>query len=260
MELKPIKIDITTYPNELHSILSGCNQYDNSCSSEARVIFIDKDNGYFLKSAQKGLLKREATMTQYFHSKGLSANVLAYISDAKDWLLTEKIHGDDSATAIYLECPERLVDLFAERLVFLHSLDYSDCPIQSHTKSYLEEAHQHYENGHFDRTQIAKKGYSTAEEAYHIIKEQGHLLKTETLIHGDYCLPNVIIKNWIFAGFIDLELSGVGDRHRDIFSATVTFRINFKTDKYNQRFIDAYGRDKIDENILRVVAAVEVFG
>ena len=36
--------------------------------------------------------------------------------------------------------------------------------------------------------------------------------------------------------------------------------LNLHTNDYRERFIDAYGRDKIDEEILRVVAAVEVFG
>ena len=66
MELKPIEIDITTYPGELHPILSNGKFYDSSCSPEARVIFIDKDGGYFLKSAPKGKPEREATMMRYF--------------------------------------------------------------------------------------------------------------------------------------------------------------------------------------------------
>jgi kanamycin kinase len=39
-----------------------------------------------------------------------------------------------------------------------------------------------------------------------------------------------------------------------------TLNWNLKTDKHRERFFDVYGRGKIDENILRVVAAVEVFG
>jgi kanamycin kinase len=35
---------------------------------------------------------------------------------------------------------------------------------------------------------------------------------------------------------------------------------NLKTHKYRERFFDAYGRDRVDEELLRVVAAVEVFG
>lgn len=260
MQLKPIKIDISAYPEEVRPVLIGAKHFDSSCSPNAKVIYIDKDNGYFLKSAPKGKLERETTMTQYFHSKGLSAKVLAYVSDRSDWLLTEKIHGDDGATAKYLEQPERLCDMFAEQLLALHRTDCADCPVPNHTELYLLEAKERFAENNFDRSRITKKGYASAEEAYHIVETKGHLLKSDTLIHGDYCLPNVIIRNWKFAGFIDLELSGVGDRHRDIFAAMTTFGINFKTDKYNDRFKDAYGRDKVDEDMLRLVAAVEVFG
>ena len=108
MNLKPITIDILTYPDELRPLLSGANIYDSSCSPEAKVIFIDKDGGYFLKNAPEGSLEREALMMRYFHKKGLSAKVLSYTSEQQDWLLTEKIHGDDGISPKHLEQPERL--------------------------------------------------------------------------------------------------------------------------------------------------------
>jgi hypothetical protein len=60
-------------------------------------------------------------------------------------------------------------------------------------------------------------------------------------------------------GFIDLGSGGVGDRHVDVFWAVWTLFFNLKTDRYRERFIDAYGREKINEDMLRVVAAIEVF-
>nr|WP_279126054.1 aminoglycoside phosphotransferase [Lactobacillus taiwanensis] len=33
-----------------------------------------------------------------------------------------------------------------------------------------------------------------------------------------------------------------------------------KTSKYRDRFLDAYGRDKVNEELLKVIAAAEVFG
>jgi len=268
MTLTPINVnvDISTYPAEVQPLLYGAELYDSSCSTDARVIFIDKDCGYFLKSAPKGALEREAIMTRYFHAKGLAANVLAYLttqsyeSGGRDWLLTVKVRGDDGVAAKYLEQPERLCDIFAERLAILHSTDYTDCPIMNHTELYIEDVKQRYHTGNYDHERIAKKGYATAEEAFRIVESCGHLLRTDTLLHGDYCLPNIIFDDWRFSGFIDLDLGGVGDRHRDLFAAMTTFRLNFKTDEYNKRFFDAYGRDKIDEDLMRIVAAAEVFG
>ena len=46
----------------------------------------------------------------------------------------------------------------------------------------------------------------------------------------------------------------------DVFWGIWSLRYNLKTDKYRERFIDAYGRGRIDEDMLRIVAACEVFG
>jgi len=261
MNLKPINIDISAYPAELQALLSDASLYDSSCSVEARVIFIEKDGGYFLKSASKGNLEREATMMRFFHEKGLSANVLAYISDEQDWLLTEKIHGDDCIAATYLEQPERLCDIVAEQLVMLHEIDFTNCSFMSHTEQNLAMATRNKQNGTYDKTRFPDSwGYTSEDEAWEVIVKLGGLLKTDTLLHGDYCLPNIILNNWEFSGFIDLGQSGVGDRHFDLFWGMWSLSWNLKTDKYRERFFDAYGRGKIEEDMLRLVAAVEVFG
>ena len=260
MILKPIQVDVEEYPAELRPLLSGAKLYDSSCSPEARVIFVDKDSGYYLKSATHGALEREAVMTKYFHGKGFAAEVVSYLSDGRDWLLTAKIHGDDCTAAKYLEQSERLCELYAERLALLHVEDYKDCPIQNHTERYLAKMEQNKIADSFDKSHFPDSfGYRSAEEAWAVVEKYGHLLNTDTLLHGDYCLPNVILDDWRFSGFIDLDNAGVGDRHVDVFWGIWTLWFNQKTNKYRERFIDAYSRDKVDKDALRVVAAAEVF-
>ena len=260
MILTPINIIPAEYPAELLPLLSGAKLYDSSCSREASVVFIDKDGGYFLKSAPKGKLEREAALTRYFHGKGLSAEVLSYISGERDRLLTAKIHGDDCTAAKYLEQPKRLCDIYAERLALLHAEDFTGCPIQNHTELYLAKAAENKRADTFDKSQFPDSfGYKSAAEAWAVVEKHGHLLKTDTLLHGDFCLPNIILNNWKFSGFIDLDCGGVGDRHVDIFWGIYTFWFNLKTNKYRERFIDAYGRSNIDEDMLRIIAAIEVF-
>ena len=82
----------------------------------------------------------------------------------------------------------------------------------------------------------------------------------EVLLHGDYCLPNIMLDNWRFSGFIDVGNGGVGDRHVDLFWGAWTLNFNLGTDKYRERFFDAYGRDKLEPDKLRTIAAFEVFG
>jgi len=262
MTLTPIDIDISTYPADFHPFLVGAKIFDSCCSQQAKVIFIDKGAGYFLKSAPKGKLERQATMTKYFHSKGLSSNVLAYISaDDLDWLLAEKISGEDCTSPKHLAQPEQLVDIIAERLVLLHGMDYAGCPAQNHTEWLFATAEHNYKNETYNKSEFPDSfGYKTPEEAWAVVQNHGHLLRSDTLLHGDYCLPNIMLDNWQFSGFIDLDNSGIGDRHVDIFWVLWSLIWNLKTDKYRDRFIDAYGRDKVDEDMLKIVAAFEVFG
>jgi kanamycin kinase len=69
-----------------------------------------------------------------------------------------------------------------------------------------------------------------------------------------------MLENWRFSGFIDLDGAGIGDRHIDLFWGRWSLGFNLGTYEYSDRFFDPYGRDKINEDALRVVAAAEVFG
>ncbi|MDR1706244.1 MAG: aminoglycoside 3'-phosphotransferase [Clostridiales bacterium] len=262
MTVTEVAIDIDEYPAELRPLLTGAKLYDSSCSPEARVIFIDKDAGYFLKIGRAADLNREYELTRYFHDKGLAAKAVDYRSDSeRGYLITQKLPGGDCIAAKYLEQPIRLAELLGERLALLHSLDCSGCPVQNHTETYLAKAKRNYAADTFDRSHFPDSfGYLSAEEAWGVVEKQGHLLRTDTLLHGDYCLPNIMLDDWRFSGFIDLDSGGVGDRHVDIFWGVWSLRFNLKTDIYRERFIDAYGRGTVDEEMLRVVAAAEVFG
>lgn len=261
MNRKNIQISIENYPVRFRPLLEGASVYDSSCSPQARVIFIDRDSGYYLKSSAKGTLKVEAELTQYFHRKGLAAEVLAYEASAKDWLLTERVPGEDATHAAWLADPKRLCDTIAELLRTLHNANADDCPVQNRTLTYLETAERNYKAGMFDPSIFpAQWGTPTAEEAWSYIQKNKHLLKNDTLLHGDYCLPNIMLQNWRFSGFIDLGNGGVGDRHIDLFWGAWSLMYNLKTDAYRDRFYDAYGRDQIDPDILKLVNIIEMFG
>ena len=245
-------------PRELERFTEGAKIYDSSSSPQARVYFIDKDGGYYLKTAEKGELEREAKLTRYFHEKGLSASVLAYVSADIDFMLTERVRGEDMTHGKYLAEPKRLCDTLASLLRGLHETEFSACPVQDRTVSYLATAEKNCRAGLYDLSFAPE--FATADAAYAFLQKNAHLLENEVLLHGDYCLPNVMLDGWRFTGFIDVGNGGVGDRHTDIFWGAWTLNFNLGTDEYRARFIDAYGRDKIDEEKLRVIAAAEVFG
>lgn len=248
-------------PQEIRRFVSGAKIYDSSCSPEAKVYFIERDNGYYLKQAAKGTLETESKMTAYFYSKGIGPQVESYISDESDWLLTAAVVGEDCVHEDYLRDEKRLCDTLAQELRKLHELDYEGCPVPDRVASYLATAEKNYRNGHCDMSLFADSfSYRSPEEAHDILIAGKDALQSRVLLHGDYCLPNIILDDWKLSGFVDVGCGGVGDRHIDIFWGAWTLRFNLKTDKYRDRFLDAYGRDKVDESLLEVVAAAEVFG
>lgn len=251
-------------PRELDALTRGARIYDSSCSSEARVLFLDRDGGYYIKSAPAGSLKKEAEMTEFFHSKGLSAEVLGYIGDkdGRDWLVTSRIEGEDLTHPTCLADPKRLCDTLAETLRYLHSLDFKGCPVMDRMADYFALAERNYKGGVFDKGLFGDEQFKdmSADEAWKILCDGRELLHSDTLIHGDYCLPNVMYKDWKFSGFIDLGNGGVGDRHVDVFWGAWTLGFNLHTDAYRERFFDAYGRDAIDMDALCIVEIAETFG
>lgn len=248
-------------PAEFVRFAAGATIYDSSCSPEARVWLIDRDGGYYLKKNRAGELAREATMTDYFHKKGMGAEVLAYRTDAHDWLLTAAVAGEDCTHRTYRDDPRRLCDTIATRLRALHEVDFSDCPVTDRTGEFLRLAEENHRTGNYDPSHFPDSfGYASAEEAYAVLCAGKGGLKRDVLIHGDYCLPNIMLDEWRFSGFIDLGNAGVGDRHIDLFWGAWTLWFNLKTDEYRDRFYDAYGRDRVNTELIRTVAAAEVFG
>ena len=247
-------------PDFFAPYISGATLYDSSCSCDAKVIFIDKGCGYYLKIAPKGALFNESIMADYFHKKGLSCAALEYVSLDRDYLLTERVSGEDCTYKAYLDEPKRLAGVIGESLAMLHSLDFSDCPIKNRISTYFDFAEENYKKGICDLS-FFDSCYCkiTADDAWRMASEVKDLLKCDTLLHGDYCLPNIMLKKWKLSGFIDLGCGGVGDKHIDLFWGAWTLNFNLKTDRFRDVFFDAYGREAIDFGILRAIGAIECF-
>ena len=257
-----IEMNPAEFPDEIQGYLRGADLYDSSCSPEARVWYIERDGGLFLKRYAAGRLKSEAVMTDYFHSRGRSAEVLSFIqTDRYDYLLTRRIPGEDCTHPMYTAEPERLCEITATELRKLHEIRADDCPVTNRLETYKASVIQ----GHAKRKYEPElfRGlweFSSAQEAWAEAAQGLPLLKSEVLIHGDYCLPNLLLDKWHFTGFIDVGAAGIADRHIDLLWGIWTLTFNLHSTRYSDRFMDAYGREAIDPDLLRCVAAMEMIG
>lgn len=249
-------------PAAVEHLLNGATLYDSSCSTEARVYYIDRGGGLFLKTAAAETLRTEASMTAYFHKLGLSAEVLLYCSEAgKDWLITRRILGEDCLDAKYLSDPKRLCETTATLLRMLHETPATGCPVPNRNNTYTANVRKGFDGSHYEpELFVGLWEFSSFAEARTVAEAGFSALKSEALLHGDYCLPNVILRDWRLSGFIDLGNAGIGDRHIDLLWGIWTLNYNLKTTKWTDRFLDAYGREQVEAEKLRAVAAMELVG
>ncbi|WP_127530411.1 aminoglycoside 3'-phosphotransferase [Paenibacillus kobensis] len=229
MKRTEVAFDVETVPSSIRPYIKGAAVYDSSCSEDAKTLYISGSERAFLKISSKGSLEREYRMTNFLHRHLVAPRAIAYESDSDyDYLLTESVTGEDGTAEEHIANPNKLASVFGENLRRLHSLPVEGCPYSKRTVELVDEART---NG-FDLQMLNEFNYSANDNV---------------VIHGDYCLPNIIMDDFSFKGFIDLGSGGIGDRHYDLYWGIWTLQYNLKTDRYRQVFLDAYGRSDIDE-------------
>lgn len=257
MKKTKIDIDIEKIPNEIRHLFKNATVYDSSCHSNALVYYLD--TGYYIKTDTLHELEKEANLNRLFDALGLGVEVVAYVCADRDYLVTREAVGEDLTH--FLQDPEQLCAILASSLRKLHAQPISGMPMSFRHQRYLESANGDYSGGCYDESVLTDRyTISSKEEAWNIMQANKSLLKADTLIHGDACLPNIIQNDGAFSTFIDFNLAGVGDRHIDLYWAIWSLQYNLKTSAYTDLFLDLYGRDNFNEDMLRVVAAFELFG
>ena len=86
-----------------------------------------------------------------------------------------------------------------------------------------------------------------------IVIDEKYIIDTgyHTLIHGDFCLPNILAKDNKIIGFIDLGDAGIGDPWRDYAWAIWSLEYNLKTKEYTPILLKKLGikfnKEKFDK-------------
>ena len=84
------------------------------------------------------------------------------------------------------------------------------------------------------------------------VRKPGHVL-----IHGDYCLPNVLVHDGRLSAVVDVGLAGLGNPETDLAAGVWTLQYNYGKG-HARTFLDAYGwppmSDKAIEKLRRKYA------
>ena len=76
-----------------------------------------------------------------------------------------------------------------------------------------------------------------------------------TVIHGDFCLPNILLHRSRVSGFVDLGQVTVGDPWEDYAWCLWSLEYNLKTNAYNQLLLDQIGITFDEEKYKKYVDA-----
>jgi kanamycin kinase len=249
----PIEAESLSLPDSLLKWVHGSPLYAIGGYSEAATIFVERPlspKGAFLKVSVAGTLRVAARMHTFLSTHGLAPRVIDYVSEDRDYLLVEALRGIDGTG--WLAFPQRLCVVFGRSLRRLHEVPLDGCPVGDVMTNLLARART-AEFCQSDLDVLAPFiGPSNAQMVGAEIKALAPVVQCDSVIHGDYCLPNIILDDFSLVGFIDLGDSGIGDRHLDLVTGLWTLNFNLKTSEYGSAFLDAYGLDRIDGQRLRV--------
>ena len=158
---------------------------------------------------------------RWLHGKLPVPEVLAYEKDEKyRYLLMSKIEGSVACNSYYMEHPKEMIPVLSDALKLLWSIDISGCPRKTDIDTVLSEAEYRVRNDLVDLSDtepetFGEGGFKDAEELLSWLKENKPSYEP-VLSHGDFCLPNVFIKDGKLSGLIDLGNTGTGDKWMDI--------------------------------------------
>jgi len=233
-------------PLELQELFGRAAVEDRSFSSTAKTYRLnDSGRVLFVKFASAELLDRERLMSEFLHRHGLAPAVVGYgATEESAYLVTEGLAGGDGIAAEHLAEPRKLAVVFGESLHRLHELPVDGCPVKSRDQELRRLAEIDLAAGTCDPTHIPEP---LDQAIARLHAERPH--DDQVVLHGDYCLPNILLDGFELSGFVDLGNGGIGGRHYDLYWGVFTLEYNLKSNSYKDLFLDAYGREHYDADL-----------
>ena len=235
-------------------------------NSQSRIYFLkhqDKINLY-LKINQKNLitnLEDEYHRLNWLEGRIPVPKTIAYMKESGlEYLLLTEINGTPSYKFKNEKDKKIITKILANELKKIHSIPIYNCPFDQSLHSQIirvkEIIRQKLVN--VDNFDDERKG-KTIDQLYRELIDTRPSSEDLVFTHGDYCLPNVLIKNFELSGFIDLGRSGIADRYQDLALCARSIKYNFTDPELVSIFFTEYGINTIDEDKLRFYQLLDEF-
>jgi aminoglycoside phosphotransferase len=230
----------------------------------------------FLKAGVVGgphPIEDEIARLEWMTAKGLPVpRIVEHVAHhGVQYLVTEALPGVDASAYRGAGGPRGIVATLAAAMSRLHSTPIADCPFRHDAASMVRDAAERVRAGYVDSPAVdparARRDAETQLERLIHAHETlvARQVARETIppegpvfTHGDYCLPNVIVREHPdhresadeptspgLSGFIDCGRAGVADRYRDLALCARSITRNLGS-AWIPAFFDDYGLPLLD--------------
>jgi aminoglycoside phosphotransferase len=220
----------------------------------------------FLKVADRNSdvnLRREKEVLEWLSGKISVPKVLHFEeTGANTFLLISEIKEINLADCLKIsKAKENLISDLAKRLKQIHTISTEDCPFQQTLRIKLQNARENIKNGLVDRGDFEDENIGKSAEAlFDELIESKPDDEDLVFIHGDFCLPNIIVSNGKVSGFVDWERGGIADRYQDIALLFRSFDFNIgNMQQFEDLFCSCYGIEKLDEHKIKFYIMLDEF-
>ncbi|MCE7743083.1 MAG: aminoglycoside 3'-phosphotransferase [Candidatus Heimdallarchaeota archaeon] len=247
------KKDLTfNFPKELEKLIKDFNWEDNTFGYSGTFVFkLTRDQEIlYLKINQPKSdfnLEKEKTILEWLERKLPVPTVLYFdIAEEREFLLLSEVEGTNSHIAKTDDEKITNIKILAEGLKMIHSINLKECPIDNNPNNMIEFAKARLQKGDIDPNQFDERWKD--KEPKQLLEELVRIKPTEfdlVFSHGDYCLPNILIRDEQLSGFIDWPYGGVNDRYFDLAAVAWSIGYNYG-EEWVESFFNEYGIKEIE--------------
>ncbi len=230
--------------------------------SDASVyILIFEKRKYVLKAQQvkeqKSLHKLKNILLK-LQTKLPVNKVIKYVqTQNQEFLLTDYIEGEPIFLYGEKKDGKNVGIILGKTLKMIHNTDFSDFEVNNEFENRIAKVKKLILENEF-RPAIIKETFGD-KSTLEIIDYINSLIPQKwdlVLTHGDFCLPNILIKNNKLSGIIDLIDCRICDRAYDIYYALWSLNYN-KMNRFKEDFLVSYSIDKIPSKTIKLIGIID---
>ncbi|MES2202256.1 MAG: APH(3') family aminoglycoside O-phosphotransferase [candidate division FCPU426 bacterium] len=219
-----------------------------------------KDGILKISATRRDELEAHAIALKWLSGKLPVSELYAFVkTESLAALLTSAIEGTDASEWCKTETPERVAEACALALLKIHALAPEGCPLDARLDRRIQEAKVNLDAGlvdleDLDEVRQGRPGPALFQELIDRRPPSEDLV----FVHGDYCLPNIFVKDDMLTGFVDLGRCGIADRYQDLALLCRSLKFNLGKDMV-QVVADVYGQGALDSEKLDYYCLLDEF-